>query len=92
MTLLAGHDNMQTYQRKAAEIVIEMNVVAPPGFNVALLAARTQLPHVHIILTMTIAAIHAQLLRGKIGGMTLVALQFGVWAGQCKPGIACVIE
>ena len=92
MALFAGHGNMQPHQRKVAEIMIEAHLTAPGIGDMTLVALTIQLPGMRILRAMAANTGRTQLLRGDIGGMTGVAIEFGMWSGQRKFGIACVIE
>lgn len=92
MALFAGHGDMQPHQRKVAQIVIEAHLATPRIRDMALVALTTQLAGMRVLRAMTTNTGRTQLLRGDIGGMTGVAVQFGMRSGQRKFSIARVIE
>lgn len=92
MALLAGHGNVQSHQRKIAEIMIETDFAAPRVGNMTLIALTAQLAGVCILGAMATDAGGAQFLRRHIRSMTSVATELGVRTGQRKLGIACMLK
>ena len=82
MTFLARHDRMLSDQRKPADVVIELGLLAPTRVVVALLAAGTQLPFVRVVLAMARQARGRQSVAVEVARMTGVALHLGVRASQ----------
>jgi hypothetical protein len=92
MGLRARHGDVQAHQREAAEVMIERNVHAPTLWLVALLATCAKFSAVDVLCTMTLVASRADFLLTDDRGMTGMAVDLDVLAGQRKLGIAIVIE
>ena len=90
MTILAGDRCVKANEGKPREVVIERDLVAPAGFVVALVAARSELAFVRIILLVAADARGCQLVAVEIAFVARVALDLGVAAEKrefCRLGM-----
>jgi hypothetical protein len=92
MTLFAGHDRMQPDQRKARDIVVEGDFLAPTRFVVTLLAFASKLACMRIVLLVARGTHHAELVAVETAGMARLALDLRVAATQGKARCLGVIE
>lgn len=92
VAFLAWDDGVTPDQRESRYVMIEGHLPAPPGFLVALLAARAELGFVGVILLVAGNAGCCELVAIEISGVTGIAFDLRVRASQRELGHSVVIE
>lgn len=92
MAFFTRHSCVEANERKPCEVVIERNFLAPAGFVVTLVAARSELPFVSIILLVASDTCCRELVAIEIAFVTRVALHLGMTAKQRKLGGLGMVE
>jgi hypothetical protein len=92
VALLARNRYVQTHQRETREVMIEGDGPLPTSGGMTLIALQTELAGMHIARAMAAGAVRWQLLRRYRCGMTGVAGDLRVPAGELPVPVVCVIE
>jgi hypothetical protein len=92
MAFFARYCRVQADQRKSRKVMVEVDLLSPTRFLVALLAIASQLALVRVIVAMAGDARHGELIAVEVAGMALLALQLGVTSPQRKLGGLVVVE
>ena len=91
MAFLAGNAGVQPDERKSRKVVVEPDVVPPPGLLVARLAVAPHRAGVGVVGRMAAMAVLGHRLLLYDAGMAAVAGQFLVGTAQLEPGARRVI-
>lgn len=84
MAFLAGNARVEADEGEARDVVIEVDLLAPTGLFVALLALGAELPLVGIGLGVAARTGNGQLVAIEVAGVASFALCFGVQSAQGK--------
>lgn len=91
MALLAAHRCMQADQGEASQIVVEPNLVTPPGFPVTSRTIPTHTPRMDVVCLMATEAVFGEFLSLDAGGVTSMARKLFVLAIQSVLMLAGVV-
>lgn len=92
VTLLAGHEAMQTYQRKMGQIVIEIDLLPPAGLIMTCLTLGSQLPLMRVVLCVAGGAGRRQLVAIEVALVAGTAFNLPMSAAERKLRLPVVIE
>jgi hypothetical protein len=92
VTCLAKHKAMQTDQREAGLVMIEIDLLPPPAFIMASLAFGAELPLMRIVFFVAGGAGRWQLFAIKVALVAGIAFRLPVLAAQSKFRLPVVVE